>query len=143
MPIHMEKRVLPYTPKQLLELVADVEKYPEFLPWCMGLRILQKQDDLIVADMVIGYKMFREKFSSQVEILRPDRINVKYTDGPFKYLDNHWEFEPHGEGGCLLNFYVDFEFRSSLMQHAINLVFNKAVHKMVGAFEDRAKDLYG
>lgn len=143
MPTHAEKRVLPYTPQQLFELVADVEKYPEFLPWCVGLRIRQKQDDLVVADMIIGYKMFREKFSSRVEINRPDRINVSYTDGPFKYLDNYWIFQPHEDGGCLIDFYVDFEFRSSLLQHAINIVFNKAVQKMVGAFEDRAKDLYG
>ena len=143
MPTHAEKRVLPYTPQQLFELVADVEKYPEFLPWCVGLRIRQKQDDLVVADMIIGYKMFREKFTSRVEIIWPDRINVSYTDGPFKYLNNHWIFEPHEDGGCLLDFNVEFEFRSSLLQHAINIVFNKAVQKMVGAFESRAKDLYG
>jgi len=143
MPTHAEKRVLPYTPQQLFELVADVEKYPEFLPWCIGLRIREKQDDLVVADMIIGYKMFRERFTSRVEINRPDRINVKYAEGPFKYLDNHWVFGSHDDGGCLLDFYVDFEFRSSLLQHAINVVFNKAVQKMVGAFEARAKELYG
>ncbi|MEL0105788.1 MAG: type II toxin-antitoxin system RatA family toxin [Rhodospirillales bacterium] len=143
MPTHAEKRVLPYTPQQLFELVSDVEKYPEFLPWCVGLRVRQKQDDLVIADMIIGYKMFRERFTSKVEILHPDRINVSYTEGPFKYLNNHWIFEPHGEGCCELDFYVDFEFRSSLLQHAINMVFNKAVQKMVGAFEGRAKELYG
>ena len=142
MPTHAEKLVLPYTPQQLLELVADVEKYPKFLPWCISLRIRQKQDDLVIADMIIGFKMFRERFTSRVEINRPDRIDVSYTEGPFKYLTNHWIFEPHEDGGCVLDFYVDFEFRSSLLQHAITIIFNKAVKKMVGAFEDRAKDLY-
>ncbi len=143
MPTHAEKRVLPYTPQQLFELVADVEKYPEFLPWCVGLRIREKNDALVVADMVIGYKVFRERFTSRVELNRPQQINVSYSEGPFRYLNNHWVFEPHGNSECLLDFYVDFEFQSSLLEKAITVVFNKAVNRMVGAFEGRAKELYG
>ena len=142
MPIHKEKSLLKYTPEQLLQHVSDVESYPEFLPWCLGVRVKEKKEQFIIADMIIGYKVFRENFSSKVQISRPDRIDVTYKDGPFKYLENHWIFIPHKDGGCILDFYVDFEFKSSLLQHAINIVFNKAVEKMVDAFEARANNLF-
>ncbi len=143
MPTHAEKRILPHTPDQMFDLVAGVERYPEFLPWCVATRVRQKDDDLIVADMVIGFKMFRERFSSRVTLDRPQRIDVEYTDGPFKYLNNHWIFSPHGEEGCLIDFYVDFEFRSKILQKMIGVVFNEAVGLMVNSFEKRAKALYG
>jgi coenzyme Q-binding protein COQ10 len=143
MPTHKEKRVLPYTPEQLYGLVIDIERYPEFLPWCMGARVKTRREDLIVADLVIGFKMFRERFTSRV---RPDdvgrRIDVTYAEGPFKYLENHWVFEEHPEG-CLIDFYVDFEFRSKLLQKLIESLFHEAVRRMVAAFETRARDLYG
>ena len=125
-------------------MVAEVERYPEFLPWCMAARVRrhESQGDVVVADMVIGYKFFRERFTSRVELDRPRRINVFYSEGPFKYLNNHWIFEP-GESGCLIDFYIDFEFRSRLMQRAVEFVFNEAVRRMVDAFEKRAKQLYG
>ena len=143
MPTHAEKRVLPYTPEQMFDLVADVEKYPEFLPWCVATRIRKRQGDILFADMVIGFKMFREKFSTKVLCQRPGRIDVTYFDGPFKYLNNHWLFEPHGDGQCLIDFFVDFEFRSRLMQKAIGAVFNEAVQRMISSFEKRAAVLYG
>jgi coenzyme Q-binding protein COQ10 len=93
--------------------------------------------------MVIGFKMFRERFTSRVVLTPPDRIDVSYTEGPFKYLQNHWIFLPHGEESCLIDFHVDFEFRSRLLEGAISAVFGKAVQKMVGAFESRADELYG
>ena len=143
MPTHKEKRVLPYTPEQLYGLVIDIERYPEFLPWCMGARVKTRREDLIVADLVIGFRMFRERFTSRV---RPDdagrRIDVTYAEGPFKYLENHWVFEEHPEG-CLIDFYVDFEFRSKLLQKLIESLFHEAVRRMVAAFETRARDLYG
>jgi len=143
MPIHKEKKVLPYTPAQLYGLVLDIERYPEFLPWCMGARIKQRREGLIVADLVIGFRMFRERFTSRV---KPDdagrRIDVTYAEGPFKYLENHWVFHDHPEG-CLIDFYVDFEFRSKLLQKLIESLFHEAVHRMVGAFEIRAQELYG
>lgn len=144
MPTHAEQRILPYTPEQLFDMVAEVERYPEFLPWCMAARVRrhESQGDVVVADMVIGYKFFRERFTSRVELDRPRRINVFYSEGPFKYLNNHWIFEP-GESGCLIDFYIDFEFRSRLMQRAVEFVFNEAVRRMVDAFEKRAKQLYG
>ena len=144
MPTHAERRVLPYTPEQLFDLVAGVEHYPEFLPWCIGARVTRRDQNLVVADLIIGFKMFRERFTSRVTLDRPNlRIDVAYTDGPFKYLNNHWIFHPHSNGSCDVEFFVDFEFRSRLLQKAIELLFAEAVRRMVGAFETRAQKLYG
>ncbi|WP_096703002.1 type II toxin-antitoxin system RatA family toxin [Magnetospirillum sp. 15-1] len=142
MPTHAEQRVLPYTPEQLFELVADVARYPEFLPWCVASRIRSRDGDVFFADLVIGFKMVRERFTSKVTLTRPDRVDVTYTEGPFKHLNNHWNFKPH-PNGTELDFYVDFEFRSKLLQTMIGALFNEAVKLMVGAFEKRAKQLYG
>ena len=144
MPTHAERRVLPYTSEQLFDLVAGVEHYPEFLPWCIGARVTRRDQNLVVADLIIGFKMFRERFTSRVTLDRPNlRIDVAYTDGPFKYLNNHWIFHPHGNGACDVEFFVDFEFKSRLLQKAIELLFAEAVRRMVGAFETRAQKLYG
>jgi len=142
MPSHAEKRVLPFTPRQLFDLVADVEKYPEFLPWCVAARIRERGENRLVAEMVIGFKMFRERFVSRVA-LDPGRhrIDVAYAEGPFKYLANHWIFEEHPQG-CLIDFYVEFEFRSRLLQKVIETLFHEAVRRMVRAFETRAHALY-
>ncbi len=142
MPTHAEKRFLPYTPEQVFDLVADIERYPEFLPWCVGARIRERRDNVILGDLLIGWRMVREKFSSRVTLNRPDRIDVEYAEGPFKYLKNHWLLERQ-PGGCLVDFYVDFEFRSHLLQSVIGALFNEAVKRMVSAFEKRAKELYG
>jgi coenzyme Q-binding protein COQ10 len=143
MSTHAEKRHLPYTPEQMFDLVADVDKYPEFLPWCVGARVRSNDGTLIVADLVIGYKVFRERFTSRVKMDRPNRVDVEYRDGPFRYLNNHWIFERNEDGSTTIDFYVDFEFRSRLMQKMIGVVFNEAVRRMVRAFEQRAHDLYG
>jgi len=143
MPTHAEKRVLPHTPEQMFKLVADVERYPEFLPWCVGTRIKKREGNSIVADMAVGYKMFRERFTSRVDLDHPKRIDVTYFEGPFSYLNNHWIFSPHQRGQCEIDFYVDFEFRSHLLEKAFQVVFNEAVKRMVTAFEKRAKALYG
>ncbi|HZL59386.1 MAG TPA: type II toxin-antitoxin system RatA family toxin [Stellaceae bacterium] len=142
MPVHAEQRLLPYTPEQLFDLVADIERYPEFLPWCVGSRIRERHDNQIVADLMIGWRVVRERFTSRVTLYRPDRIDVSYADGPFKYLDNHWKFIPQ-HGGTLIDFNVDFQFRSRLLQTVIETVFTEAVKRMVGAFEARARELYG
>ena len=143
MPTHAEKRKLPYTPKQLYLLVSDIEKYPEFLPWCIALRICKRDAAQINADMIIGFKVFREKFTTRVSLDPPYRLDVEYLDGPFKYLNNHWIFNPMGEGVCEIDFYVDFEFKSMILQKAIGVVFNEAVQKMINAFETRAHKIYG
>lgn len=143
MPTHAEKRHLPYTPEQLFELVADVERYPEFLPWCVAARIRRREGAVFYADLVIGFKVFRERFTSRVSLDRPRRVDVTYSEGPFKYLNNHWIFEPAAEGGTVIDFYVDFEFHSKILQKVIGTLFNEAVRLMVSAFERRARQLYG
>jgi coenzyme Q-binding protein COQ10 len=142
MPTHAEIRTLPYTAEQLFDLVKDVERYPEFLPWCVAARIRECDGNVVWADLVIGFKMFRERFTSRV-VLDPGgrRIDVSYAEGPFKYLNNHWIFEPVA-GGCKVDFYVDFEFKNRILQKVIELLFNEAVRRMVGAFETRAHRLY-
>ena len=142
MPTHAEKRQLPYTPEQMFELVADVEKYPEFLPWCVATRIKSHHGDTITADMVIGYKVFRERFTSIARLDRAAmRIDIAYQEGPFRFLNNHWVFE-RAPNGCVIDFYIDFEFSSHLLEKAITVVFNRAVSVMVEAFERRAKAMY-
>jgi coenzyme Q-binding protein COQ10 len=142
MPTHADQRVLPYTAEQLFALVADIERYPEFLPWCVGARIRERRPELVVADLIIGFKVFRERFTSRVALAPPRQIDVTYAEGPFRYLNNHWSFTPVAEG-CLVDFFVDFEFKSRLMQKVIEALFTEAVRRMVGAFERRARDLSG
>ncbi len=141
---HAEQRLLGYRPEQLFDLVADVERYPEFLPWCIGARIRERSETLLVADLVIGFKVIRERFTSRVALDRPHRaIEVTYADGPFKHLSNRWRFEPTPDGGCRIDFYVEFEFRSAMLQKLIGVLFHEAVKRMVAAFEARAHALYG
>ena len=143
MPTHAERRALDYSPAQLYDLVADVARYPEFLPWCLAARVRERSSKRVVADLVIGFKMVRERFTSYVDLdSEARRIDVSYAEGPFKYLRNHWVFLPH-ERGCEIDFYVDFEFRSKILQKLIEVLFHEAVKRMVGAFEARAKQLYG
>lgn len=143
MPIHSERRIVPYRPAQMYKLVAEVDRYPEFLPWCVAARVRERSETLLVADLLIGFRIFRERFTSRVTLDEPGkRIDVIYAEGPFKYLENHWAFDDHPEG-CEIDFYVDFEFRSRLLQRAIEALFTEAVHRMVAAFESRARALYG
>lgn len=128
-------------------LVADVESYPEFLPWCGGARVRQRvqngASEVLDADLVISFKVFSERFGSRVT-LHPDdlRIDTEYLEGPFRYLRNHWYFES-AEDGCTLDFNVDFEFKSPMLQAVIGVVFNEAMQRVVRAFERRAASLYG
>src|SRR4029077_17170240 len=142
MPLHAEQRLLPYTPEQMYALVADIERYPEFLPWCVAARIKERRADFINADLVIGFRLFRERFTSNVKLDPPGRIDVTYAEGPFRYLNNHWIFE-RVPGGCRVDFFVDFEFKSRLLQSVIGLLFHEAGRRSVGAFETRAGQLYG
>ncbi|MGC6518013.1 MAG: type II toxin-antitoxin system RatA family toxin [Candidatus Puniceispirillaceae bacterium] len=140
---HAEKRILRHQPEQLYALVADVAKYPEFLPWCLAARIRSKDEQALVADLIIGFQMFKERFTSHVRLDEDAKeIHVEYAEGPFKYLTNRWRFLPH-EQGCEIDFYVDFEFNSRILQTVIESLFTEAVKKMVGAFETRADALYG
>ena len=133
-----------HTPDQLFDLVADVEKYPEFLPWCMGARIRTREKNLLVADLIIGFKGLTEQFTSRIKLDRDAmKIVVTYEDGPFKYLDNKWLFNERGDQNCDLDFFIDFEFRSRILQRLMEPLFGQAVRRMVGAFETRAAALYG
>ena len=143
MPTHDEQRIIGYTPGQLYQLVADIERYPEFLPWCLAARIRKRETNLVVADLIIGFRMIRESFTSRVQLDPAGlRIHVTYAEGPFRYLNNHWVFREHPEG-CEIDFYVDFEFRSRMLQRMMQSLFHEAVKRMVGAFEARAHALYG
>ncbi len=142
MPTHAERKVLPYSAEQMFDLVADVGKYPQFLPWCAGARVRSHTDTLLVADLTIGFGPFRESFTSRVDLDRPRQVQVKYENGPFRYLNNQWSFEPNSKG-CEVKFFVEFEFKSRILQAAIGVVFNEAVRLMVNAFLKRARDVYG
>lgn len=141
MPIHAEQRFLPYTPEQMFDMVADVERYPEFLPWCVGARIKTREGNVITADMIIGFRMIRERFTSQASFDRPGRIDVEYKDGPFRYLTNRWVFAAR-DGGCEVDFYIDFEIRSRILRTILEPLFGEAVRRMISAFEIRAAIIY-
>lgn len=143
---HSETRVLPFTAQQMYDLVADVARYPEFLPWTAAARIrsvdVKADHTVMLADLVVSFKVFRERFGSRVT-LWPDRmqIDTAYIDGPFRYLDSTWQFRP-ADGGCEVRFSVDFEFRNRLLQGAAGMFFNEAMQRIVRAFEARAHDIY-
>ena len=142
MPSHSEERFLPYPPQKLFDLVADIESYPEFVPWCVGARIFKREGDTVFADLMVGFKMIREKFTSKVTLRRPGEIDVEYLDGPFRYLKNTWIFN-EAEGGCRIDFYIEFEFRSRILKKIMQPLFHEAVARMVATFEKRAAVLYG
>lgn len=137
----------------MYDLVADIESYPEFLPWCLAARNRKREDtedgEVVWSDLVVGFKLIRERFTSKVNLRpteasgTPARIDVEYVDGPLKFLRNHWVFLPGENGGCEIDFYVEFEFRNRIFQKLIGTLFHEAVTRMVGAFEKRADKLYG
>jgi coenzyme Q-binding protein COQ10 len=136
-----------FSVEQLYQLVVDIEKYPEFLPWCTAARVLEESDHMMVADLIISFKAFTEHYRSQVDLIPPNKgeaaVNVSLISGPFKHLNNNWKFKTKKNGGTLIEFFIDFEFKSALLQNLIGLLFNKACQKMVESFEVRAKDLFG
>lgn len=126
----------------MYNLVADVATYPDFLPWCIATRVRSVENNFMIADMVIGFKMIREKYTSEVTLDNDKEVKIVYKNGPFKYLNSHWKFEDDKDGGCTIDFFVDFEFKSALLQKVMGAVFNEAVQLMMSAFEKRAIDLY-
>lgn len=143
MPTHAEKRIVPHSPEQMFDLILDIEKYPEFLPWCSHAHVRSHDKDHLIGDLTIGYKMMSDTYRSKVWFNRPNRIDIEYVDGPFKHLKNHWQFRPLKKGkSCEIDFFIDFEFKSSLFQHLMEYVFNEAVGVMIDAFEKRAKEIY-
>jgi len=143
MPRHSETKHLPYTPEQLFELVADVARYDEFLPWVTAVRVRSNSETEMVADLIVGFNAFKERFTSKVTKHRPDRICVDYVEGPLKYLKNEWKFERANDGGTDLFFSVDFAFKSRIFESLAGAMFDRALRRMTGAFEQRAAALYG
>lgn len=142
MPRHAETRHLPYTPDQMFDLVSDVARYGEFLPWVVAVRVREDSETEMVADLVVGFKGISERFTSKVTKQRATRIHVDYLDGPLQYLRNEWHFRSDETGGTLVDFAVDFAFKSRLFEMLAGQMFDKALRKMIGAFETRATDLY-
>ena len=143
MPRHSETKHLPYTPEQLFELVADVRRYNEFLPWVTAVRIRSSSETETVADLIVGFGAFKERFTSRVLKERPRRICVDYIEGPLKFLHNEWQFDPAADGGTDVHFSVDFAFKSRIFESLAGAMFDRALRKMTGAFETRAAALYG
>ena len=143
MPGIHEVRRLPYSAEQMFDLVADVGRYGEFLPWVVATRVRSDSETEMVADMLVGFKQLREKFTSRVEKRRPDFLEVHYIDGPMKDLDNKWTFRPLEDGGCEIEFCVDFTFRNKVFEALAGQYFDRAFRRMVAAFETRADELYG
>ena len=143
MPRHSETRRLPYTPEQMFDLVADVKRYQEFLPWVAATRICSDSDTAMVADLVVGFRSLKETFTSRVNKHRPNDITIDYVEGPLKHLHNTWKFTPDGQGGTRIDFCVDFAFRSRIFEALAGQMFDRALRRMIGAFEERAHELYG
>jgi coenzyme Q-binding protein COQ10 len=127
----------------MFDLVADVGRYSEFLPWVTAVRVRENSETVMVADLLVGFKALRERFTSRVIKERPHRVHVDYIDGPLAHLNNDWTFEPDGDGGTLVDFSVDFAFRSRIFEAIAGQVFDRALGRMIGAFETRANQLYG
>ncbi|WP_291732766.1 type II toxin-antitoxin system RatA family toxin [Leisingera sp. F5] len=147
MPTHSETRQMPYSAQQMYNLVADVAQYPKFLPWCAAARIRSRapmgEAEVMEADLVISFKVFRERFGSRVTLYPGARkIDTEYLDGPFRYMKSHWAFAPREDGSCDVSFFVDFEFKNAVLQGIIGVVFNEAMQRIVRAFERRAAELY-
>ena len=147
MSVHSETRILPYSAAQMYALVADVAHYPKFLPWTAAARIRSVEDmgdhQVMLADLVISFKVFRERFGSKVTLWpASQRIDTEYLDGPFSHMQSRWQFK-NVEGGCEVQFDVDFAFRNRLLQGAAGLFFNEAMQRVVRSFERRAKELHG
>lgn len=140
---HKEQKIVPYSQQQLYALVADVERYPEFLPWCREVIIHQQQENKLIAELKIGYKFFQEAYISEVTLIPSSEINVQYANkGPLKYLRNQWQFIPLTDKTCEIKFELDFELKSSFLQKATEGIFTQIVYQMLGAFEARARFLY-
>lgn len=142
MPKHAETRRLPYTPEQMFDLVADVRAYPQFLPWVQAIRVRSDTPTEMIADMIVGFKSLRETFTSRVVKHRPDSVLVDYIEGPLRFLHNSWQFRPDGSGGVIIEFEVDFAFKNRVFEMLAGQMFDRALRKMIGAFETRAAALH-
>lgn len=150
MPTHAEKRIMPYSADQMFALIADIGSYPEFLPWCAGARVRSRAPladgagEVIEADLIISFKVFREKFGTRVTLTPAKKTIVsEYIEGPFKFLISKWAFRELDDGGCEVNYHVEFEFKNKILQKAAGMFFSEAQKQIMNAFEKRARELYG
>ncbi|MEA1834588.1 type II toxin-antitoxin system RatA family toxin [Methylobacterium durans] len=150
MPSFRISRTVRHSPEQMYDLVADVERYPEFLPLCESLRVLRRQPgpgedvEILVAEMAVGYKAIRERFTTRVTLDRSAlKITAEYIDGPFRHLENRWAFKPGPNGGCSIDFFITYEFKSFALGLLMGKMFDKAFRKFTDAFESRADRVYG
>jgi len=149
MPRFSSKRRVHHTALQMFDLVADVERYPEFVPLCHSLRIRQRTPkpdgtEIIVADMTVSFKLVRESFTSRVTLDRPNlKIMVEYLKGPFSNLENRWTFEPKSDDACDVGFYLSYEFKSRMLAMLMGAMFDTAFQRFAAAFEKRADTVYG
>ena len=149
MPSFRINRAVRHSPRQMYDLVADVERYPDFLPLCESLRVLRRQPgpdggEVLVAEMGVGYKAIRERFTTRVT-LEPEhlRIVAEYIDGPFRHLENRWSFRDADHGGCTVDFFITYEFKSRTLGLLMGTMFDRAFRKFTDAFEGRADRMYG
>ena len=141
---HIERKTLPYTAEQMFDLVAAVDQYHEFAPWCVASRIKKREgESVFYADLVVGYKMFRERFSSKVITDRPKTIHIEYLHGPLKHLKNYWVFQDADDASCVIDFSDEFEFKNISLQGLSQVFFKEVIHRMTDAFEARAEQIYG
>jgi len=149
MPTFSNKRRVPHTADQMFDLVADVERYPEFVPLCKSLKIRQRTPgpdgtEVVVADMTVSFKVVREAFTSKVTLDRANRkILVEYLQGPFSKLENRWSFEPRSDDACDVGFYISYEFKSRMLAMLMGTMFDTAFQRLAAAFEKRADAIYG
>ena len=143
MPRHRETKIVPYSAEQMFDLVADIERYPEFLPWVIASRKLRSEPDGALHEIAVGFKMVREKYTSRVTLDRPHTIKARFVRGPMRHLRSDWAFTPRADGGCEIEFELDFEFKSRILQKLIGPLFHDAIMRMVRSFEGRARALYG
>jgi coenzyme Q-binding protein COQ10 len=142
MPRHSKSHICKYTPEELFALVIDIESYPKFLPWCKGARIIKRNNEHIIAELMIEFAGLSHTYTSRVTFSHPHSITVDAIEGPFHYLTNIWKFDPINENETLLSFVIDFKFRSKVLDTMIGVVFDKTVKKLTQAFLERAKILY-
>ncbi|HEY2071705.1 MAG TPA: type II toxin-antitoxin system RatA family toxin [Rhizomicrobium sp.] len=146
MPSHKETRVVPYTADLMFQIVSDVERYPQFVPWCVGLRILKRESvgprEILLCDTIVGFKGLRERYTSRATLVARDhRIDVEQVDGMFRKLETHWRFTPEGDACCRIDFEIAFEFKSRVLGAIAGGAFGLVLSRMTHAFEDRAKAL--
>lgn len=141
MPKFSEEKIIPYSAAQVFAVVADVASYPDFLPWCRGARVYNKKEASFDADVMIGFKLFRERFTSRVLLVENESLEVDYIRGPMKRLYNHWKFVAQDDGSCFVDFEVDFEFKNKMLEEMMGGLFEKACHRIMVAFEERVGSL--